>query len=108
MQEHWICYCLEIKRGIFFSHHIPWHASFLHIMGCYGYKVGIQFNKSVLVVEQNNYATKGPFIVNCFLNCPKNCLKSCMLAATDIVKDSDKGNYVYCRHQIGFVGGSFG
>ena len=38
--------------------------AFLHNGRLSGYKIGIQFNKSVLVVEQNNYATK---IVNAYI-----------------------------------------
>ena len=31
---------------------------FLDNIKRFGYKIGIQFNKSILVVEQNNHATK--------------------------------------------------
>ena len=60
------------------------------------YRIGIQFNNSVLVVEQN-YATK---IVNAYIvydldDWPKNPkrnfkLKNCLFDVTNIRKNSDK------------------
>ena len=51
----------------------PLYTAFLHNIKLSVSKIGIQFNKSVLVVEQNNYATK---IVNAYIaydldDCPK-------------------------------------
>ena len=67
-------YWLEIKRGIYFqtfSHYIlPAFHYIKHVI----YKIGIQFHKSVLVVEQKNDPTK---IVNSYIvydldNLPRN------------------------------------
>ena len=42
----------------------PLYTAFLYNIKLSVSKIGIQFNKSVLVVEQNNYATK---IVNAYI-----------------------------------------
>ena len=52
------------SKGIYTSKLTPLSTAFLHNVRLFGYKIGIQFNKSVLVVEQNNYATK---IVNAYI-----------------------------------------
>ena len=59
----------------------------------FDHKIGIQFNNTLLVLEQNNYTSK---IVNIFIaydldNQPKNplgnfTLKNCLFEATNIVK----------------------
>ena len=36
----------------------PWHGVFLPSIRYFEYKIGIQFNNTPLVVEQNNYVTK--------------------------------------------------
>ena len=36
----------------------PLHTTFLHNIKLSGYRIGIQFNKTILVLEQNNYPTK--------------------------------------------------
>ena len=71
----------------------------------------MQFNKSVLVVEQNKYAKK---IVNAHIfydlhDWPKDplhkfTLENCFFRATNIVKNSYKSKYVYSRYGIAFDG----
>ena len=63
----------------------------------FGYKIGIQFNKSVLVTEQNNYGTKivYAYIAYYLDNWPRNppnnfTLTNCLFRATNIVKNSDR------------------
>ena len=62
----------------------------------------MQFSKSVLVIQQNNYVTK---IVNVYIvydldNLPKNLLnnftlKKCLFGGTNIVKNSHQSKYMY-------------
>ena len=69
----------------------------MHNIILYGYRIGIQFNKRVLVVEQKNYATK---IVNAYIvydlddwqEIPLNNfkLKNCFFGGTNVTKSSDK------------------
>ena len=54
---HWICYWLEIKSGVYFKL-APVYNAFLHDLKLSGYRIRIQFNKSIIVVEENNYPTK--------------------------------------------------
>ena len=63
----------------------------------FGYKIEIQFNKTALVVEQNNYEAN---IVNAYIvydlyywprNPPNNfVLKDCLFGTTNLVKNSDE------------------
>ena len=79
----------------------------LHNMKPSGQKIGIEFNKSVLVVEQNNYTTK---IVNAYItynldSWPINpvkyfTVKNCLFGAINIVINSDKSKYVYSTYEI--------
>ena len=66
----------------------------------YAKKIWIYLNKSPLVVEQNNYSTK---IVNAYIvydlnDSPKVPLRNFIL------KNSDKGKYVYNGYGIAFDG----
>ena len=77
----------------------------------FGNKIGIQFNSTFLVKQQNNYATK---IVNVYIvydldNWPKNplrnfTLKNCLLGLTNIVKDNAKEKSMYSGYEIAFDG----
>ena len=77
-----------------------------------GYRIRIQFHKSVLVAERNNYITK---IVNAYIGydldyCPKILLsnlklKYCLFGATNIRKHGDKSKWVYTGYGIVFDGG---
>ena len=83
----------------------------MHNIKISGFKIEIQFNKSISVEEPNNYVTK---IVNAFITCDldnrpkillKNCkLKNCLFGATNITKNSDKSKNVYSCNGIGFDG----
>ena len=66
------------SKEVYTSKLIPLYTVFLHNVRRFKYKIEIQFNKGVLVGEQNNYATK---IVNaCIMydsdNWSKNSLNS--------------------------------
>ena len=80
-------------------------------MKYFGYKIGTQFNKTLLVVEQDNYATKtvNAYIVYELHDCPKIhlrhlTLKNCLFVVTNIVKNSDTGKCVYSGYGIAFDG----
>ena len=87
------------------------HGAFLASIKYFGYKIGIQFNNTPLVVEQNNYATK---IVNAYIiydldNWPKVPLRNftlinCLFGAINILKNSDKNKYVYSGYGVAFDG----
>ena len=72
-------------------------------------KIGIKFDTDPLAVQQNNYLTK---IVNVYTvyyldAWPRNPtnnfkFKNCLFRATNIVKNSDKGKYVYSGCGITF------
>ena len=72
------------------------------------YRIGIKFDKEVLDVEHNNYFTK---IVNLYIlydldAWPKIPLRKrkCFFRATNVVKYSDKEEYIYSRYGIEFDG----
>ena len=77
----------------------------------FGYKIEIQFNNTLLVIEQNNYASRIVrfYIVYDLNNSPKNplrnfTLKSYLFGGTNIVKINDKEKYVYSSYGIAFCG----
>ena len=98
-------------KGVYNSKFTPLHMTFLHNITLSEYKIGIQFNKSVLVVEQNNYVTK---IINVYIASDSDdwakillnnfTLKSCLFDATNIVKNRDKSKYVYSGYGIALDG----
>ena len=79
-----------------------------------GYRIGIKFDKVSLAVEKNIYLTK---IVNIYIismimiyvrkSYQKYKFKNCLFGATNIIKASDKEEYVYGGFGITFNGGSF-
>ena len=73
----------------------------MHSKNLSEYRIGIKFDKDRLTVEQNNYLTK---IVNAWLKNPTSNLKfkNCFIGATNIVKNSDKENYLYSEYVITF------
>ena len=46
------------SKGVFNSKLAPLYTAFLHNTKLSAYRIRTQFNKSVLVLEQNNYPTK--------------------------------------------------
>ena len=52
------------SKGVFISTLAPLYTAFLHNIKLSAYRIRTQFNKSVLVLEQNNYLTK---IVNVYV-----------------------------------------
>ena len=74
-------------------------------------KIAFQFNKNVLVVKQNNYATKtvNVYIVYDLDYWPRNptnnfVLKNWLFGATNIVKTSHKNKYPYSDYGTIFNG----
>ena len=82
---------MEIKRVVCFKLASVYNA-FLHDLKLSGYRIQIQFNKNIIVVEENNYPTK---FVNAYIvydlddwqKFPLNDfkLKSWLFVATNIV-----------------------
>ena len=82
---------------------------FLHSIKRPEYRIGIKFDKDSLAVEQKNYLTK---IVNVYIiydlqSWPRNPadnfkFKNCLFGATNVVKNSDKENYIYNGYGITF------
>ena len=91
------------------SHVLSHYVAFLHNIKPSEYRVGIQFNNSILVVEQKNYWTK---IVNAYIvydldDWPKTHkrnfeLKNCLFGVTSIRKNSDKSKRIYTGYGIAF------
>ena len=46
------------SKSLFASELLSLHGTFLPNIKYFGYKIGIQFNNTLLFVKQNNYATK--------------------------------------------------
>ena len=103
-------YVLSWKSNGVFNYKLkPLYTTFSHSIKLSEYKVGIQFDKDPLAVEQNNYLTK---IVNVYIvfdldawpGNPTNNFKfkNCLFGATNIVKNRDKENYVYSGYGITF------
>ena len=71
----------------------------------------MQFNNSVLVLEQNNYTNK---VANAYIfydlgNWPRNSrnnflLKYCLFGATNTVKNSNNSKFEYSGYGIAFLG----
>ena len=87
------------------------HNAFLPNVKQFGYTIGIQFNKTPLVIDKNNYTSKlGKVYIFYHLNhWPRNlfnnlALKNCLVGATNIVKNSDKSKHVYSGYGIAFDG----
>ena len=99
-QRHLLPYCLEIEDSLK-SKLLSLDDTFLSNIKRFGYQIGIQFNSTLLVVEQNNYTTK---IVNAYIvydldSRPKItvnnfALKNCLFGATNRVKIAIKVNFL--------------
>ena len=79
----------------------------LHSIKLSGYKMGIEFDKDLLSVEQNDYLTKivNVYIVYDLAAWLRNLIdifkfKNCLFRATNIVKNSDNEKCVYSRFGI--------
>ena len=103
-------YVLSWKsKGVYNSKHNPLYTAFLHSIKLSEYRIGVKFDKDPLAVEQNNYLTKilNVYILNDLDAWPRNPtnnfkFKNCLFGATNIVKNSDKGKYVYSGYVITF------
>ena len=99
------------SKGVYNSKLKPLYTAFLHSIKLSGYKMGINFYKDLLAVEQNKYLIK---IVNIYIvydldAWPKIMfrnftLKNCLFGVTNIVKNSDQEKYVYSGYGIVFDG----
>ena len=86
--------------------------SFHHIkLKWFGYKIGIQINKTLLVIDKINYATQlvniciaHEYDLDNWLRNPLNnfALKNCLFGATNIVKIRHKGKYINSTYGIAF------
>ena len=90
------------SKGEYNSKHAPLEGAFVPNMKYCSSKIGIQFNNTPLVVEQNNYTTTtvNAYIVYVLDNFPKSpfrnfTLKNVLLCVTYIVKNGDKEKYVH-------------
>ena len=85
----------------------------MHSIKLSGYRIGTQFDNSVLAVKQNKYVTR---IVNAYIvydldtwpKIPYNIfkLKVCLFDTTNLVKNSGKSKYAYSGYGIAFDGAS--
>ena len=71
------------------------------------YKIEIQFNKTPLVIDQNNFTTKivNVYIVSDLDNWPKILLrnftlKNSLFGVTNIAKNSDKSKWIYSGYEV--------
>ena len=103
-------YILSSKsKGAFNSKLNPPLAAFLNSIKLSGYRIGIKFDKDLLVAEENNGLSKvvHVYIVFDLDACPRNPnnnfkFKNWLFGATNIVKNSDKEKYVYSGYGITF------
>ena len=103
-------YILSSKsKGGFNSKLNPPRAAFLNSIKLSGYRIGIKFDKDLLVAEENNGLSKvvHVYIVFDLDACPRNPnnnfkFKNWLFGATNIVKNSDKEMYVYSGFRITF------
>ena len=77
-------------------------------MKYFGYKIGVQFNNTPLLVQKNNYMieTLHSYIVYDLENWPIILLRNvtltyCFFVATNIAKNSDKSKWMYRGYGIG-------
>ena len=99
------------SKALIESRLLPVYGPFLPNISYFGYRIGIQFNNTPLVVEQNNYTTKttNAYIVydldNWLKIPPRNfTLKYYLFGANNIAKNSDKSKYVYSSCGTAFDG----
>ena len=64
------------------------------------YRTGIKFDKDPLAVEQNSYLSRSVYIVYDVDTTDNFKLKNCLFGAPNIVRNSNKGKYVYSRYRI--------
>ena len=81
----------------------------MHNIKRFRYKTGSEFNKVVLVVEQNNYLTKfvNIHIVydldNWLRNMLNNLHEKCFLKTTNLVRYSNKSKHVYSGYEMNLM-----
>ena len=96
-------YALSLEsKGVFNSKLKPLYTAFLYSINISEYKMDRKFDKAPLPVEQNYYLTKiGNVYIAYDLDAWRKIplrnftLKNCLFGATNIVKNTDKGKYVY-------------
>ena len=93
------------SKGVFNYKPKPLYTVFFNSLKLSGYRIGTEFDKDPLAVEQSNYLTK--IINGCIVydldawrrNLTNNFkFKNYLFGATNVVKNSDKENYVYRRY----------
>ena len=98
------------SKGVYSSKLIALHGAFLPYVRYFGNKIGIQFNNTLLVREQNNYTSR---IVNVYIvydldNWPKNPQWNFTLKLfvhnNSYSKNNDKEKYKYSGYRIAFDG----
>ena len=90
------------KKFIWMETDFPSHGTFMPTAKWFEYEIGIQFNNTPFVIDQNNFTTKivSAYIVYDLDNWPNILLRSftwktCLFGATNTAKNSDKnGNIV--------------
>ena len=99
------------SKGVYNSKFVKLPEGFLPYIKYFGYKIGIQFNNTPLVIEENNYKTKilNVYIVYGLYNWPKILLrnftiKKFLFGATAMVKNIDKEKFVPSGYAIAFDG----
>ena len=92
------------SKGVYSSKLIPLYTTFLHDIKLSGYKKGIKFNKSVLVVKQNIYMPEIAYVLDDWPQIPINNfkLKNCLFRPTNTIKNYDERKYVYSGYGIAF------
>ena len=83
----------------------------MHKIKLSGYTIGTEFDSSILLLEQNNYATKTVtvYIIVHLDTWPQISLndfklKYCFFSEINIVENSDKGKWIYSVYGIAFDG----
>ena len=105
-------YAINCKwKGVYDYKLVALYGAFLPNLFFLKKMIVIQFNSTPLAVDQNNYKTKtvNVYIVYDLDNWPKVplrnfAIKDCLFGAINVVKNSDKGNYVYSCYGIAFDG----
>ena len=99
-------------NGVFNFKLKPLFTVFFNSIKLSKYRTRIKFDKDPLAVERNNYLIK---IVNFYIAYELNTwpktptnnfkFKNCLFGATNVVKNGDKGKYVYSEYGITFDSG---
>ena len=98
------------SNGIYISKFKPFHNALLHRIKLFGYRMGIEFDKDSLAVEQKqNFKCLYCLWFRCFPRNPTNNFKfkNCLFEATCVVINGDKEKYAYTSSGIAFDSAGF-